>query len=111
MATTGIPTVDLAKFVKGDAASRASFVQELGSAFREIGFVAVSNHGIPQEIIDAFYSASKRYFSMPLQTKLTHFIPGVAGQRGLYGVWGGARQAVGGSGFKRVFSDRADGYG
>jgi isopenicillin N synthase-like dioxygenase len=82
MATTGIPTVDLAKFVKGDAASRASFVQELGSAFREIGFVAVSNHGIPQEIIDAFYSASKRYFSMPLQTKLTHFIPGVAGQRG-----------------------------
>ncbi|WP_354665973.1 2-oxoglutarate and iron-dependent oxygenase domain-containing protein, partial [Klebsiella pneumoniae] len=46
-----IPVVDLADFLSGDAKRKAAFVQELGKAYEEVGFVAVKNHGIPDALI------------------------------------------------------------
>lgn len=63
MATiTGIPQVDLSQFVKGDASQQAAFVEALGKAFTEIGFVGVVNHGIPKELIKKFFEASGALF-------------------------------------------------
>ncbi|HWJ90192.1 MAG TPA: 2-oxoglutarate and iron-dependent oxygenase domain-containing protein [Flavisolibacter sp.] len=42
-----IPVVDLADFLSGDKNKKQKFVQELGKAYEEVGFVAVKNHGIP----------------------------------------------------------------
>ncbi|RME99643.1 MAG: isopenicillin N synthase family oxygenase, partial [Bacteroidetes bacterium] len=42
-----IPVVDLSQFEHGNAAARAAFVDQLGRAFHEIGFVGVVGHGIP----------------------------------------------------------------
>lgn len=77
-----IPLVDLSKFVQGTEADRTAFVQELGNAFHNIGFVGVVNHGIPKDLIDAFYAASKRFFALPVEVKKQYEIPGLAGQRG-----------------------------
>lgn len=77
-----IPLVDLSKFVNGSAAERTAFVQELGDAFHNIGFVGVVNHGIPKNLIDDFYAASKRFFALPEETKKKYEVPGMAGQRG-----------------------------
>lgn len=77
-----IPLVDLDLFVKGDAIQRNAFVDQLGKAFHEIGFVGVVNHGVPKELVDGFYSASKAFFSLPEAEKLRYEIPGLAGQRG-----------------------------
>ncbi|MEN9976338.1 MAG: hypothetical protein RIR36_498, partial [Bacteroidota bacterium] len=48
-----IPVVDLADFLSGDAAKKASFVKALGTAYETVGFVAVKNHGIPDQLIAA----------------------------------------------------------
>ncbi len=77
-----IPVVDLSKFVHGNEAERAEFVQELGQAFHNIGFVGVKNHGIPKALIDKFYSTSKSFFGLPVGTKRQYEIAGLAGQRG-----------------------------
>lgn len=77
-----IPLVDLSVFVNGSAAERTAFVQELGDAFHNIGFVGVVNHGIPKSLIDDFYAASKRFFALPEETKKKYEVPGMAGQRG-----------------------------
>ena len=82
MSKRAIPVVDLDKFVKGNDAQRAEFVEEIGKAFHEVGFVGVRNHGVPQEIVDGFYSASKEFFSQPVDVKRSYKIPGLAGQRG-----------------------------
>jgi isopenicillin N synthase-like dioxygenase len=50
-----IPTVDVSKFIKGDAAQKAAFVEELGAAFSTVGFVGIVNHGVSQTLIDDFY--------------------------------------------------------
>ena len=59
MSKRTIPVVDLSKFVSGSASEKAAFVDELGKAFHEVGFVGVINHGIPKDLVDGFYDASK----------------------------------------------------
>lgn len=82
MSLKGIPTVDLALFTQGDANQREIFVQQLGAAFHEVGFVAVANHGIPKALVDGFYAASKAFFALPEEVKRKYEVAGLAGQRG-----------------------------
>lgn len=77
-----IPVVDLADFVSGDVVKKAAFVQALGKAYEEVGFVAVKNHGIPDELIARQYEYVQQFFSLPLEKKREYEIPGLAGQRG-----------------------------
>ena len=82
MSKRTIPVVDLSKFVNGDAAARAEFVQEIGQAFHNIGFVGVKGHGIPKELVDGFYANAKAFFGLENETKRKYEVPGLAGQRG-----------------------------
>ena len=67
-----IPVVDLATFLQGDALQKAAFVQSLGTAYEEVGFVAVKNHGIPAELIANQYDYVRQFFSLPLEKKLQY---------------------------------------
>jgi len=77
-----IPSVDLAEFVSGNAGQKRSFVKKLGEAYEEVGFVAVKNHGVPDELIADLYKYVQQFFSLPLDQKKTYEIPELAGQRG-----------------------------
>jgi isopenicillin N synthase-like dioxygenase len=77
-----IPSVDLDLFVKGDAANKQSFVEQLGKAYEEVGFVAVKNHGISDDLIEQLYDAVQQFFSLPLEKKKQYEIAALAGQRG-----------------------------
>ncbi len=77
-----IPVVDLADFTSGTPAQKAAFVEALGKAYEEVGFVAVKNHGVPDEVIANQYEYVQQFFALPLEKKLDFEIAGLAGQRG-----------------------------
>jgi len=77
-----IPTVDLAEFLSNDPIKKQTFVESLGKAYEEVGFVAVKNHGIADELIEDLYKYVQQFFSLPLEQKKTYEIAGLAGQRG-----------------------------
>ncbi len=77
-----IPVVDLRDFTQGTPRQRQSFVDELGKAFHEIGFVGVVGHGIPQQLVDKFYDRAQAFFALPEEVKRKYEIEGLAGQRG-----------------------------
>jgi len=77
-----IPTVNFADFISGDPTRKAQFVQSLGKAYQDVGFVAVQNHGIDQALVDGFYNAVERFFALPDDVKSQYEVPGLAGQRG-----------------------------
>lgn len=77
-----IPSVDLAEFLSGDTNRKAAFVQHLGKAYEDIGFVAVKNHGVPDELIADLYIQVQQFFSLPSQQKKKYEDPVLAGQRG-----------------------------
>jgi isopenicillin N synthase-like dioxygenase len=77
-----IPLVNLSDFETGDEATRKAFIQQLGTAFHDIGFVGVTGHGIPKSLINDFFVAAKKFFALPEDVKRKQEIPGAAGQRG-----------------------------
>src|ERR1044072_1598831 len=77
-----IPVVNLADFLSGDPQLKQAFVNQLGKAYEEVGFVAVKNHGIPDELIADLYKYVQQFFALPGETKKQYEIPGLAGQRG-----------------------------
>ena len=80
---SAIPTLDIRRFDVGASESgRASFVAELGAAYRAWGFAGISGHGIPSALIEATYDAAVRLFALPDATKLRYRIPEQGGARG-----------------------------
>lgn len=77
-----IPSVNLADFLSGNPELKQSFVQSLGKAYEEVGFVAVKNHGIPDTLIADLYNYVQQFFSLPLVQKRRYEDPVLAGQRG-----------------------------
>ncbi|MBD0331299.1 MAG: isopenicillin N synthase family oxygenase, partial [Chitinophagaceae bacterium] len=77
-----IPIVNLADFLSGDPQLKYKFVNHLGRAYEEVGFVAVKNHGIPQDLIVDLYKYVRQFFALPDEVKLKYEIVDLAGQRG-----------------------------
>lgn len=79
---SGIPSVDLQDFVSGDAKRKEKFIKEIGSAFEEIGFVALSGHFLSENLVENLYGEIKNFFTLPQEVKDSYEIPGIGGQRG-----------------------------
>ena len=75
-----VPIVDLNDFF--DPKSRDKFVQKLGDAFREFGFVRVAGHNVTPQITTPAYDVVKQFFALPHGEKSKYIIHNGAGQRG-----------------------------
>ena len=80
-----IPSLDLADFYGGDPIKKSKFVAALGEAYNNIGFVAIRNHYLTEELSAKLYATIKKFFAQPDSVKQKYEIPGLAGQRGYIG--------------------------
>lgn len=64
-----LPVLDFRRF-ESAGADRASFIDDLRHAVRDVGFFYLEGHGIPQSVIDAVLEASRRFFALPEAAKL-----------------------------------------
>ncbi len=80
-----IPSLDLADFTSGDPQRKEKFVQELGQAFNNIGFIALKNHGLSEELRAQLYQSVETFFQLPTEIKTSYEHPELAGQRGYIG--------------------------
>ncbi|OLT17054.1 oxidoreductase, partial [Pseudonocardia sp. CNS-139] len=62
---TTVPLIDLTPWYAGDAAGRAAVVAAVDEALREIGFLLVTGHRIPQSTLDGLRAAGREFFSSP----------------------------------------------
>lgn len=77
-----IPSVDLREFVSEDPERKTAFVKQIGGAFEDIGFVALSGHFLPDTLVNQLYKEIKSFFGLPEEVKKKYEIPGIGGQRG-----------------------------
>ena len=80
-----IPSVDLRDFLSGEPERKQKFVNEIGKAYEEIGFVALKGHFLNDQLVDELYDEVKQFFDLPVETKQKYEIPGIGGQRGYVG--------------------------
>ena len=77
-----IPSVDLKDFISDDPSQKSQFVQSIGKAYEEIGFVALKGHFLDDNLVDNLYKQVKAFFNLPVNIKQKYEIPGIGGQRG-----------------------------
>jgi len=77
-----VPSVDLALFLSKREEDKQAFVHQIGAAFSDIGFVALSGHFLDQELIDQLYNQVKAFFDLEETTKKKYEVEGIGGQRG-----------------------------
>lgn len=64
----GINVVDFGPFL--DGSRRQDVADAIVQSFKDIGFVYLINHGLPQDKVDAMFDWSKRFFSQPMDVKM-----------------------------------------
>ncbi len=65
-----IPIVDFGPYFAGEPGALERLAGELRHACTNVGFLYASNHGVPQEMIDRAFAASRRFHALPLAEKL-----------------------------------------
>jgi isopenicillin N synthase-like dioxygenase len=78
----GIPTLDLADFTHGDPQRKNKFIDQLGRTYQDIGFVAIKNHLLSDDLEKRLYAACKAFFDLPDDIKMKYARPDIGGQRG-----------------------------
>ncbi|WP_299362071.1 2-oxoglutarate and iron-dependent oxygenase domain-containing protein [Winogradskyella sp.] len=77
-----IPSVDLKDFLSDDPKRKQKFIDEIGKAYQDIGFVALKGHFLEDDLVDKLYGEVKNFFNLPLEVKESYEIVGIGGQRG-----------------------------
>jgi len=77
-----IPSVDLADFLSEDPNRKQKFVNEIGTAYENIGFVSLRSHFLDDGLVSNLYKEVKAFFALDLAQKKKYEIEGLSGQRG-----------------------------
>jgi isopenicillin N synthase-like dioxygenase len=77
-----VPSVNLNDFLSDDPSRKQHFVNLIGEAYQNIGFVALKGHFLDDVLVEKLYTEVKNFFNLPLETKQKYEIPGIGGQRG-----------------------------
>ncbi len=80
-----IPSLDMADFTSDDPARKQHFVEGIGAAFTNIGFVAIKNHGLSEALRLKLYDTVQKFFYQEDALKTKYEFPELSGQRGYVG--------------------------
>src|ERR1700746_3540250 len=65
-----IPVIDYGPYFAGAPGALEWVAAEVAHACEDIGFFYALNHGVPDELIDRAFAASRRFHSLPIEQKL-----------------------------------------
>ena len=64
-----IPVIDVGPFLAGDEEAKPALARAVDEACREIGFLTIVGHGVPDELIGAARAAAQAFFDLSLEEK------------------------------------------
>ena len=79
---SNIPSVNLLDFLSNDKELKDAFVNKVGKAYQEIGFLSLKGHFLSKENVDDLYTQIKIFFDLPSDIKNNYEFDGFEGQRG-----------------------------
>ncbi|MEV7693823.1 2-oxoglutarate and iron-dependent oxygenase domain-containing protein [Microbacterium sp. NPDC089189] len=74
--TFHVPTIDITPYVTdGSPEARADVARRIDEACRTVGFIQITGHGIPADVISGLTEAMDGFFALDLETKKTYRTP------------------------------------
>jgi isopenicillin N synthase-like dioxygenase len=77
-----IPSINLSDFLSVNKKTKKKFINDIGHAYENIGFVALKGHFLSDALVHNLYAEIKNFFDLPLSVKQSYEIEGIGGQRG-----------------------------
>jgi isopenicillin N synthase-like dioxygenase len=65
-----IPVIDYGPYFTGENGALERLAVEVGHACENVGFLYALNHGVPEEMIDRAFAASRCFFALPVKERL-----------------------------------------
>lgn len=62
-----IPSVNLADFLSDDISKKQQFINDIGNAYENIGFVALKGHFLEDSLVEELYEQIKKFFELPVE--------------------------------------------
>ena len=82
MAVSPVPLIDLEPFRTGDAAARRIVAAQIDAACRDVGFLAITGHGVPPALVADFAAVGREFFALPDDVKRSYIHVPRHGNRG-----------------------------
>lgn len=71
-----VPAVDISAYVEGGTpAARAAVARATDAACREVGFIQVHGHGVPDDVVDGLGDAMDAFFALGIDQKRSYVRP------------------------------------
>ena len=70
MPAQSIPLIDLGPFLAGEPGALEATAAELRHICETVGFLYITNHGVPRELIQNTFAMAERFHAQPLETKM-----------------------------------------
>lgn len=68
--TAALPIIDFSRWLTGSPEEKRQVAHDLAQACRNVGFVYVTHHGVPQELVDEAFGWARKLFALPLEQKM-----------------------------------------
>jgi len=69
------PVVDISSFPAATKEGKRALARRIDGVCRDTGFLAITGHGVPQEIISATWDSARAFFDLPMEKKLSVKMP------------------------------------
>lgn len=69
-AAAAIPVIDYGPYFAGEPGALEPLARQVRRACEDIGFFYALNHGVPPDVVDRGFAASRRFHALPLEQKL-----------------------------------------
>ena len=83
-----VPLIDVAPARAGGRAARLGVARAIDAACREIGFFAITGHGVPDRLVEDLRTRAHAFFARPLAEKLAARHPVAGTNRGYHPIGG-----------------------
>jgi isopenicillin N synthase-like dioxygenase len=83
---SAVPVLDIAPFRGGSPTEKAAVAARLDEICRDVGFLCLTGHGVPDDLFDDIYNVSKTFFRRDLSEKVRVAQPSRDIVRGYIGV-------------------------
>src|SRR5687768_340026 len=69
-ATRAIPVIDFGPAFRGEEGALDAAAAQVRHACEHVGFFYMAGHGVPQEVIDTAFAASREFHALPVEEKM-----------------------------------------